>query len=139
MFNPGRSRRVHRFADRYECDMTRSLCLEGEGQDWVELPRMPHGVAMAPSVVWDNELWVFGGSEYTERGSPTSTDRVWIFNLGRREWRELEQRLPAHRGGQGRPGQGGAALIAGDVYVLNPGNKTFVRYLKKQQVKWKRF
>lgn len=119
---------MHQCADRYECGMTRSLCLE-EGQEWVELPRMPHGVAMAPSVVWDNELWVFGGSEYSAEGSPTSTDRVWIFNLGRREWRELEQRMPS------RGGEGGAVLIAGDVYVLDPDRRTFARYLKKHQVK----
>lgn len=100
--------------------VTRSLNLSSPEEGWVARTDMPRGCALASSVVVENELWVIGGSI---GWSGKKTSRVQAYNLVTNSWRELP---PLPKGG----GEGGAALVNGDVHVLLPGGRSVFRFNK---------
>ena len=50
---------------------------------WEELPRMPHACTWAASGVIGNQLFIAGGDDATEQGSPT----LQIYDIASRTWR----------------------------------------------------
>jgi hypothetical protein len=60
---------------------------------WEELPRMPHACTWAASGVIGNQLFIAGGDDSTEQGSPT----LQIYDIASRTWR-MGASLPDSRG-----------------------------------------